>query len=50
MLLSRLLCPLIRIGRLLVIDADGRSHVFGTDTAPTVTVRLHDRSLHWVVS
>ncbi|MFZ1430315.1 MAG: cyclopropane-fatty-acyl-phospholipid synthase family protein [Geminicoccaceae bacterium] len=47
MLLSRLLRPLIRIGRLTVIDADGQSHVFGTDSEPSVTVRLHDRSLHW---
>lgn len=47
MLLSRLLRPLIRLGRLTVIDADGRSHVFGTDSEPSVTVRLHDRSLHW---
>src|SRR6185503_4340534 len=47
MLLARMLRPLIRIGRLTVVDADGRSHVFGTDTEPAVTVRLHDRSLHW---
>ncbi len=47
MLLSRLLRPLIRLGRLTVIDADGRGHVFGTDSEPSVTVRLHDRSLHW---
>ena len=47
MLLSRMLRPLIRVGRLTVIDADGRQHVFGTDAAPAATVRLHDRSLHW---
>ena len=47
MLLARALRPLIRTGRLTVIDADGQRHVFGSETAPAVTVRLHDRSLHW---
>ena len=47
MLLSRLLRPLIRHGRLTVIDADGHAHVFGSDAEPSVTVRLHDRRLHW---
>jgi len=47
MLLSRLLQPFIRIGRLTVIDADGHRHVFGTQQVPAVTIRLHDRALHW---
>ena len=47
MLLARALRPLIRTGRLTVIDADGNTHVFGSDSEPAVTVRLHDRSLHW---
>lgn len=47
MLLSRLLRPLIRFGRLTVIDADDRPHVFGSEISPAVTVRLHDRRLHW---
>jgi cyclopropane-fatty-acyl-phospholipid synthase len=47
MLLSRLLRPLIRLGRLTVIDADGTVHQFGDDMARPVTVRLHARSLHW---
>jgi cyclopropane-fatty-acyl-phospholipid synthase len=47
MLLSRVLRPLIRIGRLTVIDAGGTSHVFGTETEPAITVRLHDPKLHW---
>jgi cyclopropane-fatty-acyl-phospholipid synthase len=47
MLLSRALRPLIRTGRLTVVDADGKPHVFGPDAEPAVTVRLHDRSLHW---
>jgi cyclopropane-fatty-acyl-phospholipid synthase len=47
MLLSRVLRPLIRIGRLTVIDAGGIRHVFGTESEPAVTVRLHDPKLHW---
>ena len=44
MLLSRMLRPLIRIGRLTVIDANGQRHVFGSEAEPAVTVRLHDPS------
>ena len=47
MLLSRVLRPLIRIGRLTVIDAAGNRHVFGTESLPAITVRLHDPKLHW---
>ena len=47
MLLARALRPLIRTGHLTVIDADGNTHLFGSDLTPAVTVRLHDRSLHW---
>lgn len=47
MLLARALRPLIRTGRLTVIDADGNRHVFGSEPEPAVTVRLHDRALHW---
>jgi cyclopropane-fatty-acyl-phospholipid synthase len=46
-LLSRLLERFIRVGRLTVIDADGRRHVFGSEPSPSVTIRLHDRRLHW---
>jgi cyclopropane-fatty-acyl-phospholipid synthase len=46
MLLARLLRRLITTGRLTLVDAGGRVHVFG-DGAPAVTVRLHDRALHW---
>jgi cyclopropane-fatty-acyl-phospholipid synthase len=49
MLLSRMLRPLIRLGRLTVIDAHGRPHVFGSEAKPAVTVRLHDRRLHWLL-
>ena len=47
MLLSRVLRPLIRIGRLTVIDAAGNRHVFGTESLPAISVRLHDPKLHW---
>ena len=43
----RLFAPFIRIGRLTVIDAQGGRHVFGSEEAPAVTIRLHDPSLHW---
>lgn len=46
MLLGRLLNTFIRTGELTVIDADGRPHRFGGGE-PAITVRLHDRSLHW---
>ena len=46
MLLARLLHRIIRIGRLELIDASGRQHVFAGSANPAVTVRLHDRALH----
>lgn len=45
-LLSHLLHRFVEKGRLTVITADGRSHVFGTGAeGPSVTVRMHDRKL-----
>lgn len=44
--LGELLNLVVRQGGLEVIDANGRVHRYGT-TAPTVTVRLHDRRLHY---
>ena len=49
----RLLRRLISCGRLTVIDADGATHVF--EGAPVeglipVTVKLHDRALHWKIA
>jgi len=41
---------LVRYGRLTVVDASDRSHVFDGDPLPDlrpVTIRLHDPSLHW---
>jgi len=48
MLVARLLRKLIRVGRLEVTDAGGRSHRFeGAQTGPQVAIRLHDHALHW---
>ena len=46
MLLSGLLERMIRIGKLEVIDAGGKLHVFSGGPGPEATVRLHDRVLH----
>ncbi len=47
MLLARFLTRLIRSGRLTVIDANGRTYIFGPeDGQPAATMRVHDRSLH----
>ncbi len=48
MLLAKLLSRVVRVGRLVMIDAHGKSHVFGDGAPgqPSATFRLHDRSLH----
>jgi cyclopropane-fatty-acyl-phospholipid synthase len=45
MVLPRLFRPLIKSGRLTIIDAGGRRHDFGENQAPHVVVRLHDPAL-----
>src|SRR5207248_1889773 len=47
MLPASVLARLIRIGRLCVIDAAGRRHVFEGSPGPSVTIRLHEPALHW---
>ncbi len=48
MLLVRQLSRLIGAGAVTLIDADGDVHrIEGTAEGPDVTVRLHDRGLHW---
>jgi cyclopropane-fatty-acyl-phospholipid synthase len=47
MLLASVLARFIRIGRLSVIDATGRRHVFAGSAGPSASVRLHDPALHW---
>lgn len=47
MLLARFLRRAVRLGQLTVIDATGRSYLFGPGGPPAVTIRLHDPALHW---
>ena len=47
MLLASVLARFIRIGRLSVVDASGRRHVFEGSAGPAATIRLHDPALHW---
>src|SRR5436190_22532328 len=44
--LSHMLKAFVRIGRLKVIDPDGRTHVFAGAPGPGVTMLLTDRSLY----
>lgn len=46
MLFAHLLTPLIRQGRLTVIDAKGVTYTFNGAPGPAVTIRLHDKALH----
>jgi cyclopropane-fatty-acyl-phospholipid synthase len=46
MLFARLLSYVIRMGRLELVDATGRHHVFAGSEGPSVTIRLHDPALH----
>src|SRR5579864_7779039 len=47
MLLASVLARVIRIGRLSVIDAAGRRHVFEGGPGPSAGIRLRDSALHW---
>ncbi len=47
MLFARVLQHTIKIGRLILVDATGKTHVFQGAPGPSQTIRLHDRSLHW---
>ncbi|MBM3521714.1 MAG: SAM-dependent methyltransferase, partial [Alphaproteobacteria bacterium] len=44
--LSHMLKSFVRVGRLMVIDAAGREHVFAGTPGPQVTMRLTDESLY----
>ena len=46
MLVGLLLRYLIQWGTLRVVDAGGKLHTFSGEPGPTVTIRLHDKSLH----
>ena len=47
MLLASILSGFVRTGRLTLIDGAGNRRVFEGEPGPSVTVRLHDPSLHW---
>ncbi len=47
MLLAHFLKTVIHIGKLNVIDAKGRRHLSGSAPGPEVTVRLHNKKLHY---
>ena len=47
MLFAHLLRYLVRTGRLTVIDARGKEHVFSGTPGASLTIRLRDPSLHW---
>ena len=48
MLFARILEKTIKIGRLTLIDGNGRTHVIqGERPGPSCTLKIHDRALHW---
>ena len=47
MLLARAVRSLARFGRLTIVDAAGRRHVFEGAAGPIVSVRFHDPALPW---
>ncbi len=47
MLVGAFLRTLMKRGTLRVIDARGKLHVYAGSDERTVTIRLHDKSLHW---
>lgn len=47
MLFARFLDRLINFGSLTVIDAFGRTHAFDGAEGPRVSIRLHDKALHY---
>ncbi|MAG99077.1 MAG: cyclopropane-fatty-acyl-phospholipid synthase family protein [Rhodospirillales bacterium] len=47
MLVAKYLDKIIRVGTLTVVDAHGKTHRFEGTEGPAVTVRLHDKALHW---
>ena len=47
MLCGVLFKPLMSWGALHVIDARGNKHTFSGEPGPEVTIRLHDKSLHY---
>jgi len=46
-MLASVLAQVIRVGRLSLIDAAGRRHVFEGAPGPAASIRLRDPALHW---
>ena len=44
MLISPLMNHLVVKGRLVVVDATGKTHIFGSDSEPRITIKLHRQS------
>ena len=44
LLISPLMNHLVVKGRLVVVDATGKTHIFGTDSEPSITIKLHRQS------
>ena len=44
-LLDSMLSQFVRTGRLRIIDAEGREHLYQGAAGPSVTLRLHDAKL-----
>ena len=47
MLLSPVFRHLVRRGKLTIVDAGGRPHVYEGAPGPKLVIRLHDPKLHW---
>jgi cyclopropane-fatty-acyl-phospholipid synthase len=47
MLCGVLFKPLMSFGALHIIDARGKKHTYSGEPGPEVTIRLHDKSLHY---
>jgi cyclopropane-fatty-acyl-phospholipid synthase len=47
LLLAHLFERIATVGRLCIIDAQGRRHVFAGSPGPDIAIRLHDPALHW---
>ena len=50
MLFPYLLSKMIRDGALVYEDPGGRSHVFGDGSEPAVHIKVHKRSLEWLIA
>ena len=49
MLAAWVIGKVITTGHLTIVGADGRAHDLKASDSPRVTIRLHDKSLHWKI-